>query len=111
MITDTSAVVLFRLLLVILGSVVLIIVAARRQLLGHLAIDALVGGIIAAALVAVYPPPAAAPLFAGILWLAASSLAHALARFKQHRDDAAPAHSYSFDVDTLADLFDFEEVP
>lgn len=112
MIADTSAVLLFRLLIVILGAVALIIAAARWQLLGHYGVDALVGGIIAAALIVVYPPPIAAQLCALLLWLAASALAHLLARFKQHLDEAAAASSqYTFDVDALEDLFEFEEVP
>ena len=109
---DTSSVLLFRLLLVILGSVALILTAARWQLLGHYAVDALIGGIIAAALVVVYPPPAAAPLFVGILWLAAGSMAHLLARFKQRLDEpTATESSYAFDIDALEELFDFVEVP
>lgn len=112
MIADTSAVLLVRLLLVILGSVVLIIAAARWQLLGHYGVDALVGGIIAAALIVVYPPPAAAPLFACVLWLAASGLAHLLARFKRRLDEPTDTLStYAFDIDALEDLFEFEEVP
>ena len=112
MFADSSAVLLFRLLLVILGSVALILAAARWQLLGHYAVDALLGGIIAAALVVVYPPPAAATLLTCVLWLATSSLAHLLARVKRHLDEPTTLSSnYAFDIDALEDLFDFEEVP
>lgn len=111
MIADMPTILLLRLLIVILGAVALIIAAARWQLLGHYGIDALVGGIIAVALIIVYPPPAAAQLCALLLWLAASALAHLLAHIKQHLDEAAASSQYTFDIDALEDLFEFEEVP
>lgn len=111
MVSDTSAVLLLKLLLAIIASSALIIAASYWQLLGHYAVDALLGGVITAALVLVYPPPVATvPLTFG-LWLASSVLAHLLARFNSPVPASAlPSDTYALDIAMLEDLFEFEEV-